>query len=109
MIIDFSTISPKVIPQFYGGEKEIIAQIFTDGRNKILHGTLQPGASIGLHTHSTSSEAIYVLQGRGKALHDGIYEEIHSGLCHYCPKGGSHSLINDSDNDLVFFAVVPEQ
>ncbi len=27
----------------------------------------------------------------------------------YCPKGHPHSLVNDSDADLVFFAVVPEQ
>ena len=65
--------------------------------------------SIGLHTHDTSSEIIYILKGRGKVLYDGGYEEVEEGLCHYCPKGHEHSLINDSDEDLIFFAVVPEQ
>ena len=29
--------------------------------------------------------------------------------CHYCPKGHTHSLINDSDAGLTFLAVIPEQ
>ena len=42
-------------------------------------------------------------------LMDGEYERVEAGVCHYCPKGHTHSLINDSDSDLVFFAVVAEQ
>ena len=44
----------------------------------------------------------------GKMLCDGVYEELSAGKCTYCPEGHSHSLINDSDGDLVFYAVVPE-
>ena len=109
MIIDFQTIEETVIPQFKGGEKEFAVKMHTDSLNKIMRGRLIPGASIGLHTHETGSEIIYILQGRGKVLYDCVYEPVESGLCHYCPKGHSHSLINDSDADLIFFAVVPEQ
>lgn len=109
MILDFSEMQETVIPQFYGGEKEIRAKMQVDSANKILYGTLPPGGSIGLHTHETSSEIIYVISGTGKVLYDGEYEPVRAGLCHYCPKGHSHSLINDSSQDLVFFAVVPEQ
>ena len=52
---------------------------------------------------------IYILSGTGKVLCDGAYEPLAPGACHYCPKGHAHSLINDSDGDLTFFAVVPEQ
>ena len=109
MIIDFDSIKETVMPKFKGGEKETAARMHVDDLNKIMRGRLIPGASIGLHTHETGSEIIYILQGRGKVLYDGQYEPVESGLCHYCPKGHSHSLINDSDSDLVFFAVVPEQ
>ena len=68
-----------------------------------------PGASIGLHTHETSSEVIYILEGEGKVLYDGAYEAVSAGSCHYCPKGHTHSLINDSEKDLYFLAVIPEQ
>ena len=69
----------------------------------------EPGASIGLHTHQGNSEIIYILSGAGKVLCDGAYEPLSAGSCHYCPKGHAHSLINDSDGELAFFAVVPEQ
>ena len=70
MILDFSKIEETVIPQFYGGEKEIRAHMNIDKNNKILLGTLEPGASIGLHTHETNSEIIYILSGKGKVLRE---------------------------------------
>lgn len=108
MILDFSNMETKVMEHFYGGEKAISANMLVDENNKILYGKLEPGASIGLHKHETSSEIIYILQGSGKVLYDGQYEKVSKGLCHYCKKGHEHSLINDSDENLIFFAVVPE-
>ena len=74
-----------------------------------LLGRLVPGASIGLHTHEAGSEIVYILSGEGKALYDGGQETLTAGDCHYCPKGHSHSLINGGGEDLVFFAVIPQQ
>ncbi len=109
MIIDFSTMTETVIPQFRGGEKETKTKMMTDACNKIMLGRLEPGASIGLHTHESNSEIIYILQGTGTVLYDETKETVAPGLCHYCPKGHTHSLINSGGEELVFFAVVPEQ
>ena len=109
MLIDFAAMEEQIIPHMRGGEKEAAMWIHTDAMGKIMKGRLIPGASIGLHTHETNSEIIYVLEGTGKVLCDGAYEPLAAGSCHYCPKGHAHSLINDSAADLVFFAVVPEQ
>ncbi|MCX4372314.1 MAG: cupin domain-containing protein [Dysosmobacter sp.] len=109
MLIEFDKMETTVIPYMRGGEKEVSAQMYADSLGKIMRGTLIPGASIGLHTHETSSEIIYILSGTGKVLCDGTYEPLSAGSCHYCPKGHEHSLSNDSEGDLVFFAVVPEQ
>ena len=109
MLIDFAAMEEQIIPHMRGGEKEAAMRIHTDAMGKIMKGRLSPGASIGLHTHETNSEIIYVLEGTGKVLCDGAYEPLAAGSCHYCPKGHAHSLINDSAADLVFFAVVPEQ
>ena len=108
MYIDFDKINQTVIPQFRGGEKDTIAKLYTDDKIKIMHGRLESGASIGMHTHETSSEVIYILSGKGKVIYDGETERLEEGSCHYCPIGHTHSLINDSENDLIFFAVVPE-
>lgn len=108
MILDFRNIEEIVLPQFKGGEKDTIFRMYTDENNKILLGKLESGASIGLHKHDTSSEAIFIVQGKGKVLFNGEYETVAPGICHYCPKGQEHSLINDGKEDLIFFAVVPE-
>lgn len=109
MRIDFAALKKAVIPQFYGGEKDTQAQMYADAAMEIMRGRLQPGASIGTCSHSTSREILYILSGSGKAICGGKTERLAPGICHYCPRGGIHCLINDGDTDLVFFAVVPEQ
>ena len=109
MRIDFDAMEETIIPHMRGGEKEVAARMYTDELGKIMLGRLIPGASIGMHTHETSSEIIYVLSGAGKVLYDDGTETVGAGSCHYCPKGHAHSLINDGTEPLEFFAVVPEQ
>ena len=112
MLIDFSQMEETVIPNFLGGEGALRAKMRVDELGKILHGVLEPGSTIGLHTHETSSEIIYILAGTGRVLYDGGDEPLSAGSCHYCPKGHAHSLINDSPEggeDLRFFAVATEQ
>lgn len=62
-----------------------------------------------MHRHEEGSEVIYILQGKGKAIYDDKREILEKGVCHDCPQGHSHCLIHDSNEDLVFFAVVPRQ
>lgn len=109
MNIDFNNTKATIIPNFKGGEKSISAKMYFDGMNRILHGSLEPGATIGEHKHETSSEIIYFLSGSGKTITDGTEEDICAGMVHYCQKGQSHSIINNGSSTLVFFAVVPEQ
>lgn len=107
MIIDFDKIAEEERPHFQGGEKSYFAKMYADDNNKIMHGRLVPGASIGLHTHETNSEMIYVLKGNGTMLYDDGKEAVSEGTCHYCPMGHSHSLINDGQEELLFLAIVP--
>ena len=108
-MIDFSNMPDTVLPRFKGGEGQLTAKMLGDDLNRILYATLAPGHSIGLHTHDTSSEIMYFLSGKGTVITDGTPETVAPGLCHYCKKGSSHTLINDGDEDLIFFAVVPQQ
>ena len=109
MIIDFESIPLTVVPHMRDGEKEVHLRKYQDDLGKIMRGKLIPGATIGLHVHETSSEVIYILSGTGKVLYDGEYEPLGPGSCHHCPEGHEHSLINDSDADLEFLAIIPEQ
>ena len=60
MIIKFDEMEVSVLPAFKGGEKELIANMYFDGTNRILKGCLEPGASIGVHTHEASCEVIFI-------------------------------------------------
>ena len=106
MIIKFDEIQTKELKAFYGGDGALIANMFVDENNKILRGTLAVGCSIGLHAHDTSSEIIFILSGKGKAICNGAEELLGVGDCHYCPKGSEHRLINIGDEALTFYAVV---
>ena len=108
-MIDFNSMPETAMPNFQGGEGVFRAKMRTDELGKILLGVLDPGCSIGYHRHDTSSEIIYILSGTGKVKVEDGEEPVKAGECHYCPKGHSHSLINDSDAPLEFFAVVPQQ
>ena len=109
MTIDFNSIDESVLPAFKGGEKALRARMFKDPLNTVLRGILKPGASIGMHTHDTGCEFILVLRGRGSVICDGQKAPLREGELHYCPKGHSHSLINDSDSNLEFLGIVPQQ
>lgn len=116
MILKFDQIELSHLPEFKGGEKELAANMFFDGTNRIFKGCLVPGASIGVHAHDDSCEVIFIISGDGKIYEsapDGTEktQEVHTGDCLYCPKGHTHSLSNPSasESDLVFYAVVPKQ
>lgn len=109
MIIRFDEMDLTVLPEFKGGEKEYQAKMFFDGTNRIMQGRLIPGASIGMHTHDDSCETIFITNGQGITIEDGQTKRVAKGDCLYCPKGHTHSLINDSDADLEFYAVVAAQ
>ncbi len=109
MKILFNNLQEVSIEHFYGGDNNTEAKMFSDKLNRIMSGRLKPGASIGLHSHETSSEIIFITAGTATAIYDDEKEILNTGDCHYCPKGHRHSIINSGTEDLVFFAVVPEQ
>ena len=109
MVFDIKNEESEMIPHFKGGEKHFTVKMHDDGINRFLHGVPVLGATIGEHVHENDCEIMYFLSGRGSVLYDGERLPVEEGQCHYCPKGHAHSLINDSDGDLVFFAVVPRQ
>ncbi|MBE6644178.1 MAG: cupin domain-containing protein [Ruminococcaceae bacterium] len=108
-MLKFDSVEEKELIAFKGGLGSLRARMLTDELNKILMGRLESGSSIGLHTHGDSSEIMYFISGTGRLFHNGKEEKIVPGDCHYCKKGESHTVINDGEGDLVFFAVVPNQ
>ena len=108
MKLDFSQIEEAVIPNLRGGEKTVSMRSFADPAVRVVMGRLIPGASIGSHTHESDCEVVNILSGSGKAVMEDCCEQLLAGDVHYCPKGSTHSLVNDGQEDLLFFAVIPQ-
>lgn len=68
MIIDFKHMEEQILPNFKGGEKAYAVKKFTDDRNMIMHGRLESGASIGLHTHEGNCEMFYIIEEQARCL-----------------------------------------
>ncbi|MBO7452970.1 MAG: cupin domain-containing protein [Clostridiales bacterium] len=109
MIINFDEVPEIANKEFKGGKLTFYNKCEYDGINKIMMGRLEPGASIGLHTHYNDSEVIYFLEGHGTIIFDDDQYPVGPGLCHYCPKGHDHSLVNSGDEMLRFFSVIVAQ
>ena len=108
MRVDFNDIKEQVIEGFKGGKGSITLKMTTKNDVTFIRAKLHPNSSVGMHKHMADSETIYVLSGKGKTICDGETEVLKAGSVTFCPVGCSHCLINDGDEDLEFFAVVPK-
>lgn len=108
-MIDFEELETTALHQFQGGSGDIHAKIYADDANRIIKSVYAPGVSTGYHCHDGSSEILFILSGSCKVIHNGREERLTAGNCHYCRKGESHAVINDTDADLVMYAVVCSQ
>lgn len=107
MVIDFKNIKEEKIMNFKGGEGELDTSNFVDTDNRIMLSRLMPGASSGYHKHEGNCEIVYIVSGEATFIYDGKEEVVKAGQVHYCPNGHSHSMINKTNQELVYFAVVP--
>lgn len=107
-MIDFCTMPETPVEHFRDGDGTTFTRLVAVEGQRLLRGRLPQGSSIGWHCHDTSSEVIYILSGVGTILHEGVTVSLPSGTCHVCRKGESHSLRNEEEQDLEFFAVITD-
>jgi quercetin dioxygenase-like cupin family protein len=108
-MINFDDIKEVSVPHLKGGEGHAECRAVDDGKVRIMRSVLQPGCSIGLHCHEDSSEIIYILEGEATCYLDGKKEIVRAGQVHYCPKGSTHTMKNETDRPVVCFNVIPKQ
>ncbi|GHU72301.1 hypothetical protein FACS1894184_19980 [Clostridia bacterium] len=68
--------------------------------------TLNPGASIGKHTHDNETELYTFVSGTGTVMDDDIPIKVKPGFVMVTPNGHAHAVENDGDEDLVFYACI---
>lgn len=111
MIIQRNAMKTEVKEKMRGGEGTTKFTYIVDG-DKIPHArmmaelVLQPGCSIGEHTHEKETEYYIILRGTGTVIDNGSPETVNPGDVVITGNGASHSIINTGTEDLVFHAVI---
>jgi quercetin dioxygenase-like cupin family protein len=68
--------------------------------------TLDPGCSIGTHTHIGDNEMYFIYEGAGLYTDNDETYPVQAGDVVFCEEGETHSIENDSDAPLKFIAVI---
>ena len=106
MQIDFNKIESMTLPGMNNGAGTMSARMYNDDSYRIIPTAIHPGGSIGSHKQESGDDMNYIISGMGKAICDGIEEELRPGFLHICPKGSMHSIINVGEEDLVMLTIV---
>ena len=106
MRINFNEISEMKIPCMNNGTGEMTVRMYNDEKYRIIPTIIHYGGSIGVHTQSSGDDLNYIVSGTGKAICDGIEEQLKQGVMHICPKGSQHTIINTGKDDLVILTIV---
>lgn len=67
---------------------------------------LEPGSSVGSHTHENDFEIYYILEGEGEVTDNGVIKKVYPGDAMITHEGHEHSLKNIGDNILRFIALI---
>lgn len=73
---------------------------FESGLRFVIYTEIEPGRSIGYHTHGANEEVYVVLEGGGRMTVNGETRPVQAGDVILNKPGWSHGLENDTDRPL---------
>ena len=108
MVYDFNTLEAKKVEHMRDGEGHVFTKRVDLDIGGVIINTIPPGCSIGLHQHTTNYEVCYIISGRAYEVTEDEKILLEPGMVTYCPFEGKHSLVNEFDEDFVFFGILPD-
>lgn len=112
MIKRAGTINEEIRPGMLGGKGEVkIIHLLEgnefQGKGRLFaHNIIKPGCSIGSHQHKGDIEAYYVLKGEATYYDNGEKTIIKPGDLAYTDNLQSHSIENESNEDVEVIALI---
>ena len=113
MIRKASECQSEVREAMRGGEKSVKITHFFDEKNELQSPTrlcakleLEPGASIGFHTHEKEEEIFVVLAGKALIDDNGTIREVTVGDTILTGNGAGHSVKSLGPETLQMLAVI---
>ena len=101
-----------VVTNRFGGNGEvkftkIIEKDDFQGKGRLFAiTTIEPGCSLGLHTHTGEMEAYYILRGQGTVNDNGAETLVGPGDVVLTKDGESHAIANTGDTTLELVALI---
>lgn len=71
--------------------------------------TLQPGCSIGEHSHKEEAEIFYILEGQATLTDNDETITLYPGDVQICLADNRHSIRNNGSEPLHFLAIIPTE
>jgi len=71
--------------------------------------TLNPGCSIGEHSHNAEAEIFYILEGQACLTDNDETITLNPGDVQICLAGNRHSIRNNTDKPMSFLAIIPTE
>lgn len=78
--------------------------LFTARKSQLVLMSLLPGEEIGTEVHEVD-QILYVVDGEGKIVLDGVDKEFEKGMIVVVPAGVRHNVINTDDEPMKLFTV----
>jgi mannose-6-phosphate isomerase-like protein (cupin superfamily) len=78
--------------------------IFTGPKSQLVLMSLLPGEEIGAEVHD-GDQILYIVDGEGRAVLDGVDEEIEKGSLVFVPTGVRHNVVCDKGEPLKLFTL----
>ncbi len=95
-----------------GGEGKVIFRHLLESHEYANKGRLmgkiilEPGSSIGTHTHENEMEIYYFLRGVASVVDNGEPCKLYPGEVLLTQSGQSHSIRNDGEENLEYIAMI---
>ncbi len=111
MVINSKDMKVEEIVHMRDGEgtviKTTVAPAALDMHQRLVaRFRLRKGCSIGMHQHNGEVEYFYILSGQGIVTEDDGEKTVQAGDAVITGWGNSHSIRNEKDQDLEFFAFI---
>ena len=78
--------------------------LYTDKNSQLVLMSLEPNEEIGEEVHEVD-QFLRIEQGNGKAILDGIENEVGDGFAILVPAGARHNIVNGSEGKMKLYTI----
>jgi len=79
--------------------------LFTGAKSQLVLMAIPPGGEIGEETHARVEQSLFLVDGEGKAILDGVESPVRAGDVVVVTSGTRHNIVNTSSQALKIYTI----